>query len=60
MLFAPWPAESTVSVQVLPYFAAEPEGEERFWRADTLTLKGPEQVPYPHNLRHRTARQMCR
>jgi len=54
-LFAPYPAEWTNSVRVVPYFpAADGEG----WVADTLVLRGPREAPYPHILHHRSFRVM--
>lgn len=55
-LFAPSPAEWVSSVRVVPFFPAAAEGGAARWVADTLLLEGPEQVPYPHLLRHRTYR----
>lgn len=53
-LFAPYPADWSNSIRVVPYFAVE--GRPDAWVGDTLALRGPERVAYPHMRDHRSYR----
>lgn len=67
-LFAPDPAAWAVSVEVVAYYpAGEMDGTGSAegvdgrdgadgWRADTIRLRGPREVPYPHLVDHRSFR----
>lgn len=66
-LFAPDPAAWAASVEVVAYYPAGGAGDEaaggrpgtrpaRAWTADTVLLRGPREVPYPHLVDHRSFR----
>jgi hypothetical protein len=55
-LFAPWPADWKGSLEVVPYFPVPGSDDQPGWQADTLRIRGPMEVPYPHLLHHRTYR----
>ena len=55
-MFAPFPAEWTGTVKVVPYFrVATPDGSDA-WLGDTLVVHGARDVDFPHFLHHRTYR----